>query len=365
MNRGNTKPNSPERIDQLVERLNKKIARLLGKKNRASPPPKKTSNLSFSVIVIVFSLLLWFATGFYYLGENQFGLVLYNGRVVDVIKGIKVGFTKPYPFGDIEIIDASISDFIDLNNIASGNFIALTHDLTAIKVDAKFNYQVSDPVKVFKTTLQKQNNLDNLITWEVQEQIHSYFSKKNRNEIIKSNLTVTANEIKGLVNQKISDIGIKLIKLNINALSEPNANNKVKSVVLATAESAQSTIAEQLINEAKQYEQNQLVQTKVEINRFNQLLPQYKSNPNAVITQMYYDALAEIPINHDTDPKYTLLNMSLSDLIILNNDLSSKNITASQPVSIRERHFDRSVNRDRYTALPINSVETDVNSEGK
>lgn len=350
MNPGNTKRKNPQKVDILVERLNKRIGRILGKKGKLPPQKKKTSNLTFSILILSFTVMLWFTTGFYYLADNQYGLVLRNGKIVNVVKGIKVGFVAPYPFGDMEVIDASVSDFIDLDktSLNNGNFNIISADLNPIKVDAKFNYQVVDPVLMFKTSLQKQANLDNLIAWNVQIELHDYFVQKTKNEILKSNLTVVANEVKNAVNEKISKTGIKIIKLNITALNEVvsiNASSvgNVVPIIAATPK----PISQQLLDQAQQYKENILAQTQVDIDKFNQLLPQYKVNQRAIVQQMYYDTLEAIPTKQLLN-NYPLISLNLSDLILLSQQQQATpliNSTASAP-ALRERHFSREVNRD-------------------
>ena len=362
MNPGSTnKPKTPTGVDAAVERLNRKIGRLLGKKSNLPPPvPDKTSNFTFISIVIGFTLLLWFATGFYYLPENQYGLVLNKGIVVDVVKGMKVGFTKPYPFGDLAVVDGGVSDFIGVSGITTSQFIVLSRNLTPLDLDAKFSYQVTDPVLVFNNILQKQSNLDNISNWEVQAKLHKYFVDKTSSDILKTNLTVAAGEVKNMANRELAPLGLKIIKLNINSLSaiavresSPVLINKPQPEILPT-----QPVALQLIQSANQYHENVLAMTRVDIDSFNQLLPQYQQTPDAIVKEMYYNALAAIPTDNPAT-QYPLLNMNLSDLILLGQTSPTPITEASAPIPLRERHFDRSVNRSRNSD-PTLAPDTDI-----
>ncbi len=365
MNRGNTKQKVPHnKIDIVVDRINKKIARLMGKKGKL-PPQKKTSNTAFSIIVIVFSMLLWASTGFYYLGENQSGLILQNGSVTNVVKGIKVGFTLPYPFGSMEVIDTSPSDIIDLNkvNSSSADFSVFSQDLYPIQAAAKFSYQVVSPKLAFQEVLQKQDNLDSFVAWQVQMALHDYFIHKLNSEIIKANLTVIANDVRDKLNTTLAKSGLSLLKLNIYSIHSPQTPHAVASISEATAESQveisivqpqissdASALIQQLLAEAVLYKQNVLLDTQVSINQFNQLLPQYNSNPNAIVEQMYYDTLAAIPAARVNN--YPLLNLPLSELLmqskamLQNGDIATQT-NSSATATLRERDFNRSVDRRR------------------
>ncbi|MBP9742459.1 MAG: hypothetical protein KBD37_03780 [Burkholderiales bacterium] len=349
MNHGNIKYKIFHNIDAIVEQLNYKLGRLLGKRDqRPSNKNKKISNLVFSILILGCSLLLWLATGFYYLGENQFGIILQNGKIVKVVKGINVGFTAPYPFGSIAVLDATISDFIDLNKmgLTNGNFTILSRDLRQIKVDAKFNYQVVDPAKLFKTALQMQSNLDNIIAWSLQDQLRDYFISESNNEILKANLTVVANEIRSAVNQRLAVNGIKIIKLNINSLTELNNSPDYLAIEenKPTPATGKPNIAVELLQQANNFKQDRINQTHAEIRQFEKLSAQYRLTPNAVVQQMYYTALEEIPTNQLE--RYPLLNLNLSELISL---AQSKMIEDTPPAKqpLRQRHFGREVSRER------------------
>ena len=319
----------------------------MGKKNKM-PPVKKTSNMAFGLIVLVFSILLWITTGFYYLNDNQFGLIIQNGRIVQTVKGIKVGFTAPYPFGGVEIVDANNSDLIDVSSMSSGAFSVLSQNLEQVVVDAKFTYQIYNPELVFKTILQRQDTLDNFATWKMQASIHDYFRQKETKDILGANLTVAANEIKNEINQKLAPYGIKVTKINIYSLQTPvmineDAKSSAPVIKIPAKIPAEAT---NLIAQANMYSQNLLIDTQVNINQFNQMLPQYRQNHNGIVTQMYYDTLSAIPVLKKDN--YPLLSLPLSQLLQDNQTTVETTAPAPAAENIRERHFGRDVDRSRF-----------------
>ena len=336
MNPGNTNPKAPKGVDRVVEQINQKIAWLLGKNNSNKQPPKQTSNFRFSIIILCCLLMLWLITGFYYLGDNQYGLILRNGEIVKVENGMKVGFTAPYPFGDVEVINSDVSKFIDLSILSQNDPTILSRDLSMIKLNAKFDYQIYDPSVYFVTILQKQNNMDTYLSIIVQNELHSYLGSRLKSEILKSNLTVVASEIRDQVNQKISAYGIKIVKLNINSLNDVEIKQTIEAPKVESL-----SIADTLLRSANEYNQNVIRETKEQIAEFYELLPTYQKDPESVINQVYNEVQNSIPLPYP----YPLLDMSLDDLIMLNH---SDNYTDFQITSdSRERHFDRSVNRNR------------------
>ena len=242
MNPGKINPKDPSGVDRAVEILNQKIARALGKnrKNGQNPSPKETSNLTFSLLIIACSIILWFTTGFYYLGDNEYGLILQKGEVTKVVKGMKVGFTNPYPFGDIEVVSALASNFIELSELYQNQPVILSRDLFMVNVDAKFTYEIYDPKVFFESVLHKEDNMDTFVSIEVQNELRTYFSKQIESEILKSNLTVVAGDIKNNINNNLSRYGIKVVKLNINSIKEFENIKPVDDSVNSTITSTES-----------------------------------------------------------------------------------------------------------------------------
>lgn len=202
----------------MVESLNKKIARLLGKRGHEMKPPPETRNFTFWFIMLVVILFLWVSTGFYYLSENIYGVVLNRGEFSRVIKGLKVGLIKPYPFERVILIDASASylQYFDYN--------VKLPDLKTIGVKVQFVYQVTDPKMFYmsylhnnsyKFTKELRDILRDQITASIKKSINQNVIKDDYHEIMTKNLTIMSHDIKNQVNQTISKYGVSVIKLNI------------------------------------------------------------------------------------------------------------------------------------------------------
>ncbi len=218
MNPGNNKYTLPKSklggVDNFVERLNKGFGRLLGKRGH-SLPPKQTSNATFSVIMLVACLLLWVCTGFYFIGEKEYGIILMNGRVVDVNKGIKVGITFPYPFGDVEIIDVAQGNVTTIGESGAKPLLVLDQNLSPVSISAKFSYQIYDPKILYQKHQQDQDTFDAEVLWQVQSQIRDVIAKKSASELKATNFTVLSNEISSLLNARLALYGITLNKFTI------------------------------------------------------------------------------------------------------------------------------------------------------
>lgn len=317
MNPGNIKPN-PQKpksggVDNFIERLNKGFGKLLGKKDN-SPPPKETSNTTFSIIILGSCLLLWLCTGFYFLGENEYGLILTNGKIVDVKHGIKVGLTLPYPFGNVEIIDAAPSKTLIIGDNSAKSFTVLDKNLLPISISAKFSYQIDNPKILYHNHLQDQDTFDTEILWQVQSKIRDIMATKSISELEATNFTVLSKEVLGLLSTSLASYGVIFNKFTIVSIQGLNSVISVESGGVASPiQIEKQPLSVQLQAQAAQYNANEEAKAKSESKEFNQLLPAYRKNPSGTISKMYNDTLNKIPMPQ-TGNKYDLLFLTLKEL---------------------------------------------------
>ena len=355
MNPGKIKPQKPK--EDFTERLNKRIGRVLGKKPNTPIPDldEKVNNLFFIVMVIVSFLLLWSVSGFYFLPENQYALITRDGKFQKTIVGPDAGFTLPYPFADIIIIDGNISEplYIGKTSDNDNGFLSMSKDMVAFGINADFSYQVFDPSVLWSNHLQDDNDIDRLTIWLVQQQLHNYIVQHNAKDILNINIIVLSNQLRDDINQNLSGYGIKLKTLNLSNLKQNSSliqdaeSSVVSSIVMDNSES--NNIAVQLINEANEYQKEHIVLANANVVKFKQLLPQYKAKPVAIVEQMYYQLLADVPVNHAN--QYPLLNLTLTELLNLANVGGTKNVSQEQDTNSENsrsiRNVDRSVVRER------------------
>ena len=354
MNLGNTNNKLPDNkpsesgIDKLVESLNNKIAFLLGKRNRQPNFNAKTSNSTFFIIISSCALLLWLSTGFYYIAENQFGIILHYGRAAMVKRGVAVGFTLPYPLSTIEILDSKISKLISFkDNSKHEKLVLLTSDLHPINIDGNFSYQINNPMRLYKNYLQRQQSLDEVILWNLQNSLHNLVSKLDRSSLSTMSLVDVQNMLTVVVNQRLSSYGVRVVKVNVLAVNQIDKLKPISVVALpGTASSSMpmkvsesQTLPSQILEQVHGYK-TVVVQTAMDnANKFNQLLVKYKQNPQQTVQEMYNDALSQIPIQ---EPNYSLLNLSLDQLLVVDKHLktnSSTNLNRNNPAVLRERDY--------------------------
>lgn len=229
-------------IDDKIDKLNAKIAKLLGKPTKNKPnfsDNNKSNNdthddisdTAYILITVICFLFLWFATGVYYINNGTYALISKNGKFVQQVNGAKFGVTYPYPFGSVDIISSEASEMIPIGS-ASGfgaDYNSLTKDLLLIHTTAQFSYKITDPQKLYNHYVIDPDNVESLVSWSLQAGFHNYIASKTYLELHTSNLTLMGNNIKNITNQELASYGLELVKFNISKLQE----STVKEVIIA------------------------------------------------------------------------------------------------------------------------------------
>jgi regulator of protease activity HflC (stomatin/prohibitin superfamily) len=346
MNPGNIRPRPPRLksggVDNFVERLNKGFGKLLGRRDN-SPPPKETSNATFSIIILGACLLLWLCTGFYFLSENEYGLILTNGKIVDVKRLIKVGLALPYPFGNVEIIDATPSKVVTIGGNLAKSFMVLDKNLLPVSIGAKFSYQIDNPKILYQNHLQDQDEFDTEILWRLQSKIRDIMATKSISELGTTNLTVLSNEISGLLAPTLASYGITLNKFAIVSIQNPNSEQSLESKTVIPIQIEKQPLSVQLQAQAAIYSSSEIAKAVSEREEFDLLLTAYRQNASQTINKMYDDMLNKIPVPQ-TDNKYGLLFLNLKELKQMKLTGIHDRVSTNNG---SEREFTREVTRDR------------------
>lgn len=338
-------------FDNTVDKINRKIARILGKKGNHKVKPQNTSSFVFWLLVIILSGLLWFVSGFYYLSEGQYGLVMANGQISHVVTGLKVGFTMPYPYGSITAVDGNVSNILTLGNAGPDktSYLALSNDGKWLALDVQFTYQIVDPV-MYYNNCDEQSSPDNLVRSKLQLVFHDYLAHKDYALAKNANLTVIGNNIRNQAGVMLSKYGIAVVKLSINKLQ----NYDEKPTIIPESGVKTVQLAKQLLNQAQSYQDQTLSQAKHDVAEYERLLPLYEQSPKVVASQLYLSTLEQIRQKSSsvTSGQYPLLNLSLPELesrvaAIIDAPDHLSNAPEIQQQMPQFRQVDRSVSRQR------------------
>lgn len=348
MSHGKTGNNS-EKNDDLVEKLNRFFARLMGKKTvNQAPKPNSTipSNRSFILIVAAMVFLLWGLTGVYYIPDGNYGLIFRNGKITHEVKGISLGVTLPYPLSDVETLDATTNN-LSIGKESANLFQLSTKDNYTLQLSGEVAYSISDPQKYYLNYYQETSDLNQKVAWLVMANIQKYFLQHTRSELLNSSSIVLANEIRQQIEQQVQNYGLELSKfsiLNLQNIVNSSINNSNESDINGALEIA--PLNTKILQQAYAYQQFNQAETESVAVEFKSLLPQYQANKSAIVELVYYKMLSNIP--SQASESYPLLNLTQDQFINLVQNPRS-NINSIKSVGGRNdiRAVSRSVKRQR------------------
>lgn len=328
---------------RLVERMNQAIGRLLGKKAKYVhlSQPKIPSNNRFLLILLFMLILLWLVTGIYYVPEGSYGLILIDGKISRVVKGIQVGFARPYPFLDVVNFDAGVSNF----SIGKADQIYAINskDRQHLAVISEIGYYISNPQLYYTKFYQENADLDLAVANIIKVQLQSYFIQESSTQLLQASNIVMANEIRDQSQIVLNQYGLALDKLTLISVRNILPTNSLLNVSESVAA---PNLALQIIQMAQNYQIHTAQLTESVVVQFKQLLPQYQANPTAITQLMYYKMLNSIPLESAVGD-FTLLNLAESQFLALAS-ISSPNVgERSGSVMPEKRVLDRTVDRQR------------------
>lgn len=344
--------NNPEKNDGLVERLNRILARLMGKKPVNQAPKLNStvpSNRKFIFIVIGMIVLLWGLTGVYYIPDGNYGLIFRNGKIVQDVKGVSFGVTLPYPLSNVETLDATTNN-LSIGKESTNLFQLSTKDNYTLQLVGELSYSITNPQKYYLNYYQETSDLDQKIAWLLMANTQKYFLQHTRSELLNASSIVLANEIRQQTEQQIQNYGLSLSKFSILTLQ--NMTNSSPNI---SAESANnSSLNSKILQQAYNYQQATQDETESLVAEYKGLLPQYHANKSAIVELVYYKMLSMIP-NAQTE-SYPLLQLTQEQFMTLvQNPAISLDSAAGNRDDIRT--VNRSVRRQRDERRFINVTQ--------
>lgn len=334
------------KTESAVDRLNRKLAKLMGKKDPNSPikTPSIPSNNKFTVIIITMLLVLWGLTGVYYVPNQSYGIILTNGKINQVINGMDIGVTFPFPFSDIVNLDSSENTLNLASSSNESGILAATEDGSVLNLNANLSFTISDPQKYYLNYYQENSDLNQKINWLMAAIVQDYFIHRQSQKLMQSSSIVTANEIRNLSMIVLRNYGLQINTFNIKSLqniSQAKASLPKKSNDL--------TPAKQIMTEAAQYQAQKLSQTESMVAEFNNLLPQYQANKTAIVELMYYKMLSQVNAKSSMAESFQLLKLSESEFLRIESNPSGVYSVTSSKSSTNDdvRAVDRNVDRQR------------------
>ena len=289
---------------------------LKGSKNKKESVIEKIetfSNFKLFMIGCAVTLVLWLASGFYIVRQEENGIVMRFGRYVrDAESGLH--YHAPYPIEEV-IKEATTRVRVlkiggeDATETKLGEGWALTGDENIVNLELNVQWKIDDLKKfIFSVRDREQTIYD-----ATQSAIREVVSKRKLASILTSDRGDIEEETKKLLQDMLNsyDIGVSVLLVQMLKIDPPaQVIDSFRDVQTARVDK-ESEInkaykymndilpkvrgeAGKILEDAQGYAISVVNRAKGDASRFNQVYEQYKSAPFVTRKRMYLDAMEEL-----------------------------------------------------------------------
>lgn len=322
---GNKNSGGPPDLEELLRKLNAKIAALMGgnagnrggKGSGGSPGGDGTQLPGFGSsigMIAGIAVLVWFASGFYIVDESQRGVVLRFGKLVEMTQpGPR--WHLPFPVETVEIVNLSQVRTVEVGyrdnvkNKILKESLMLTDDENIIDIQFAVQYFLKDPADyLFNNRMPDENvrqaaetairevvgkNKMDFVLYEGREQVAASATKliqeildRYKSGILISKLTMQNAQPPEQVQAAFDDA----VKAGQDRERQKNEGQAYANDVVPRARGA----AARLIQEAEGYKESVIANAEGDTSRFRQILVEYEKAPAVTRERMYLDMMQQV-----------------------------------------------------------------------
>lgn len=312
---GSKNNGGPPDLEELLRKLNAKIAALMGRKKggtgQGSPIPGMGGGLG---LIALIAALIWLGSGFYIVDASQRGVVLRFGKQVETTEpGPRWHF--PFPIETVEIVNLSQVRTVEVGyrdnvkNKMLKESLMLTDDENIIDIQFAVQYFLRDPGEY----LFNNRNPDENVRQAAETAIREVVGKNKMDFVLYEGREQVAAAATKLI-QEILDrykSGIVVSKLTMQNAQPPEQvqaafddavkagqdkerqKNEGQSYANDVVPRARGTAA-RLIQEAEGYKQSVIANAEGDASRFKQILVEYEKAPAVTRERMYIDMMQQV-----------------------------------------------------------------------
>ncbi len=295
------KDQGPPDLDQLIGDLLRKVRGLLGGPQRSSSDDGGLTGLVVAAVLVLAAVIYGF-TGFYTVNEQERGVVLRLGRVLENV--VQPGWHWNPPLID------SITK-INVTRVFDERFTntMLTEDDNIVDISMAVQYVITDPHKFF---INVENPVKSL-QQAAESALRHVVGSSRMNDVINTGRELLAQDTRVRLQTYLDNYGTGILinQLNIAQSQPPPQVRAAFDDVIKASEDKQSIqndarryasqvvpeargAALRQIEEANAYKDRVVARAQGDAQRFNQLLVEYQKAPKVTRARMYLDAMQDI-----------------------------------------------------------------------
>ena len=305
-NRGSNHEQSPPDLEEMFNSLLKKLG---GSGNKGG---NRYSNSSFNlgkflpIAAVIGGILVWGASGFYTIKEAERGVVTRLGALLkDNIQqpGLK---WKPTFIDNVTLVN--VEQIRELKTQGA----MLTQDENMVKVEMTVQYRVKDPAKFLFSVI----NADDSLGQATDSALRYVIGHMTMDDILTTGRAVVRENTWKSLNAIIEpyDMGLEVIDVNFQSARPPEEVKDAFDDAIKAQEDEQRYIreaeayargqepiargnAQRIIEEATAYKDQVVLEAKGEVERFQRLLPEYKTSPELLRERLYIQSMEKVMAN--------------------------------------------------------------------
>ena len=322
------KPNDgPPDLDEILRKLNQKLAGLFGKRGPAPIGPtgptggsSGPSNAFFggSVAFIVILIVgVWLASGFYIVEEGRRGVVLRLGKYIETtMPGPR--WHVPFPIESAEVVNVSGVRTVEVGyrgnpkNKQPAEALMLTDDENILDVQFAIQYTLKGP----EDYLFNNRNPDDNVLQAAETAIREIVGKSKMDFVLSQGRSEVASRVKVLMQQILDryKTGINITTVNLQNVQAPEQvlaafedvvragqdRERFKNEGQAYANNVVPNargVAARLLEEANGYKQTAIATAQGDASRFRQILTEYEKAPAVTRERLYLETVQQILSN--------------------------------------------------------------------
>jgi len=298
----------PPDLDDIFRKLSKKLSSLTGggkgsNGNNSGGTGSIGPGFSGKIVGIaaVAVVVIWAASGFYTIKEAERGVVTRFGKFSHLVQP---GLNWKPTFID-QVRPVNVESVRDLS--ASG--VMLTSDENVVRVEMNVQYRVSDPAAYLFSVTDANDSLRQA----TDSALRGVIGKYTMDKILTEGRTIVRSDTQRVLEDTIRPykMGITLLDVNFQAARPPEEVKAAFDDAIAARENEQQSIreaeayanevqprangaAQRLLENARAYQAQTVLEAQGEVARFAKLLPEYKAAPEITRERLYLETMEKV-----------------------------------------------------------------------
>jgi membrane protease subunit HflK len=317
---GKKNSGGPPDLDELLRKLNEKVAALMGGKGGKGGEGKPGGGMPMKGfgggigLIAAVAALIWAGSGFYIVDASQRGVVLRFGKLVEMTQpGPR--WHLPFPVETVEIVNLSQVRTVEVGyrdnvkNKMLKESLMLTEDENIIDIQFAVQYFLSDPADYLFNNRTPDENVRqaaetairevvgkskmDFVLYEGREQVAASATKlmqeildRYKSGILISKLTMQNAQPPEQVQAAFDDA----VKAGQDRERQKNEGQAYANDVVPRARGT----AARLIQESEGYKQSVTANAEGDASRFKQILVEYEKAPAVTRERMYIDMMQQV-----------------------------------------------------------------------